>query len=58
MSHGDARQRTVQAAAPLPQEHQGELETVARRIWPRLDGWRKTVQAGQAEFEERYRREF
>lgn len=58
LSHGDARQRTVQAALRYLKAHQGELETVAREDLAALDGWRKTVQAGQAEFEERYRREF
>jgi hypothetical protein len=53
-----ARLRTVTNAAKYLDSAGEGLLDVARRDLAELDLWKNTVQAGRAEFEERYRREF
>lgn len=55
---GAARLRTVRWAAAYLAAAVPELLGVARRDVAALEDWRRTVQAGRREFEERYRREY
>ncbi len=53
-----ARQRTLRAATAYLTSHQQHLLSVARDDLLALEGWRQLVRVGQAEFDDRYRREF
>jgi energy-coupling factor transporter ATP-binding protein EcfA2 len=53
-----ARRRAVQGAAWYLQAMQERLTGSARKDVAALESWRAVVQAGQAEFEGRYRREY
>jgi len=53
-----ARRRTVQSAFHFLQGQQQRLLGVAQKDLAALERWRQAVQEGQAEFEERYRREY
>ncbi len=53
-----ARQYSVRAGFWFLKSHQELLLGVARRDLEALDGWRRLVHEGRAEFDSRYRREF
>ncbi len=52
------RSRTVRSALYFLTANQERLLAVAKNDLDALDLWKRTVQQGQTEFEERYRREF
>jgi hypothetical protein len=54
----DARRRTVRGAAGYLRNTCEELLAVARDDVVALQGWREVVEAGRAEFDNRYRREY
>ena len=53
-----ARQRTVRAATTYLHTYQNHLLSVARDDLLALESWRLLVREGQAEFDDRYRREY
>jgi hypothetical protein len=53
-----ARKRTLHAALRFLKEGQTKLLSVARADLDAIDSWRNAVQAGEVEFENRYRREY
>ncbi len=53
-----ARRRTVQGAVHYLVHSQDSLLAAARKDVAALQSWREVVQAGQAEFDQRYKREY
>lgn len=53
-----ARKRTLTSALRYLTDGQAKLLSVARADLEAMDSWRSAVQLGQAEFENRYRREY
>ncbi|MFO0876909.1 MAG: GTPase [Gemmataceae bacterium] len=53
-----ARKRTVVGASRFLQQQQSALLDVARQDVQALDLWKSLVQSGQAEFDQRYQREY
>lgn len=53
-----ARKRTVQGAVNFLVRAQEHLLTAARKDVAALQSWREVVQAGQVEFDQRYKREY
>jgi hypothetical protein len=57
-SPADARRRTARGALRYLKAHLAELLAAARQDMSALEAWQKAVQAGQLEFDTRYRREY
>ena len=54
----DARRRSAHAVVAHLKAHQDSLLAAAREDLSALEGWRRGVQEGQIEFENRYRKEY